>query len=58
MFDSLSEKIAKITVSDLANLASILSFIITLYVFYAIRKIKSFYVSKASLPDLLTAVKY
>lgn len=53
MWSWLSDKIGKITFSGLGSAASILSLIITLYLFYAIRKIKSFYVSKARVPELI-----
>lgn len=57
MWTWLSEKIGQIAFSDLGTLASILSFVITLYVFFAVRKIKSFYVSKARVPELIDQLK-
>jgi hypothetical protein len=48
MWDWLSKRFSELTFSDFANITSILSFIVTLYVFYAVRKIKSFYVYQAS----------
>ena len=52
MLDSLSAQVTKITFSDIGNAASLLSLAITIYLFYAVRRIKSFYVFKARVPEL------
>jgi hypothetical protein len=57
MWDSLVTEIRKITFSGVGSAASIISFLITLYLFYAVRKIKSFYVSKARIPELIEQLK-
>ena len=57
MSNWLSQQIGKIDFSALGNTASIISLIITVYLFYAVRKIKSFYVSKARVPELIRELK-
>lgn len=53
MWDSLLTGIRKITFSGVGNVASILSFAITVYLLYTVRKIKSLYVFKARVPELV-----
>lgn len=57
MWDWLSVEIGRITFSGVGSAASIISFVITLYLLYAVRKIKSFYVSKARIPELTEQLK-
>jgi hypothetical protein len=57
MWNWLSAEMEKITFSDVGSAASIISFVITLYLFYAVRKIKSFYVFKAMVPELTEELK-
>lgn len=52
MWRWLSTHLAKITFSDVGSAASLISLVITVYLFYAVRKIRSFYVSKARVPEL------
>jgi hypothetical protein len=57
MWNWLSAEIGKITFSGVGSAASIVSFAITLYLLYAVRKIKSFYVFKARVPELTEQLK-
>jgi len=42
-----------VTFDDIANVSSVLSLLLTVYVLYTVRKIKSYYVFKARVPELV-----
>jgi hypothetical protein len=45
-----------INFDDIANVASILSLLLTIYVLYTVRKIKNYYVFKARVPELVNQI--
>src|SRR6266446_172939 len=52
MWRWVSTYVSKLTFSDVGSVASLLSLAITIYLFHAVRRIKSFYVFKARVPEL------
>ena len=47
------DKVTILSLTDLGSVASIIGVVLTILIFLSVRKIKSFYVIKTRVPDLL-----